>query len=198
MAELFVDLAPSTQYWDKKSGLTRDQYVRRMNETSTVYVGNLSFYTTEEQIYELFNKVGEVGRVVMGLNRVKRTPCGFCFVEFFSHEAAGLAVNLLTHTVLDDRVIRVDWDAGFIEGRQYGRGQSGDQWRDVLSQEGQPVGWVWYENLFNDVSFRIDQDKLTHKHTRPEPHLDPASVATIIGEWHTAAAQHMREGLMPA
>jgi nuclear cap-binding protein subunit 2 len=139
MAELFVDLAPSTQYWDKKSGLSRDQYVRKMNETATVYVGNLSFYTTEEQIFELFNKVGEVSRVIMGLNRVKRTPCGFCFVEFFSHEAAGLAVNLLTHSVLDDRTIRVDWDAGFVEGRQYGRGQTGDQWRDDLRDDFDPA-----------------------------------------------------------
>jgi hypothetical protein len=28
---------------------------------------------------------------------------------------------------LDDRIIRTDWDAGFIEGRQYGRGKSGGQ-----------------------------------------------------------------------
>lgn len=33
-------------------------------------------------------------------------------------------------TRLDDRVVRVDWDAGFIEGRQYGRGKSGGQVRD--------------------------------------------------------------------
>ena len=31
---------------------------------------------------------------------------------------------------LDDRIIRTDWDAGFIEGRQYGRGKSGGQVRD--------------------------------------------------------------------
>lgn len=33
-------------------------------------------------------------------------------------------------TRLDDRVIRTDWDAGFIEGRQYGRGKTGGQVRD--------------------------------------------------------------------
>jgi len=33
-------------------------------------------------------------------------------------------------TRLDDRLIRVDWDAGFIEGRQYGRGKTGGQVRD--------------------------------------------------------------------
>ena len=49
--------------------------------STTLYVGNMSFYTTEEQIYELFGKCGEVKRVVMGLDKFKRTPCGFCFIE---------------------------------------------------------------------------------------------------------------------
>lgn len=31
---------------------------------------------------------------------------------------------------MDDRIIRTDWDAGFIEGRQYGRGKTGGQVRD--------------------------------------------------------------------
>lgn len=30
-------------------------------------------------------------------------------------------------TRLDDRVIRTDWDAGFKEGRQFGRGKAGGQ-----------------------------------------------------------------------
>ena len=30
-------------------------------------------------------------------------------------------------TRLDDRIVRTDWDAGFVEGRQFGRGRSGGQ-----------------------------------------------------------------------
>jgi len=33
---------------------------------------------------------------------------------------------------LDDRVIRCDWDAGFKEGRQYGRGKHGGQVRILI------------------------------------------------------------------
>lgn len=33
----------------------------------------------------------------------------------------------ISGTRLDDRIIRGDWDAGFVEGRQYGRGRSGGQ-----------------------------------------------------------------------
>ena len=36
-------------------------------------------------------------------------------------------MSYVNGTRLDDRIIRTDWDAGFIEGRQYGRGKSGGQ-----------------------------------------------------------------------
>lgn len=42
----------------------------------------MSFYTSEEQAYELFSMCGEVKRIIMGLDRLKKTPCGFCFVEY--------------------------------------------------------------------------------------------------------------------
>lgn len=130
MAHLFVDLNPSTHYWDKRSGLSRDEWFQRLLNSRTLYVGNLSFYTTEDQVYELFSKAGRVNQVVMGLNRFKKSPCGFCFVEYATHEDAARAISLLNTTALDDRNLRVDWDAGMEEGRQFGRGQTGDQWRD--------------------------------------------------------------------
>ena len=46
----------------------------------TVYVGNLSFVTTDRQLYELFSRVGPVENVIMGLNRVTKEPAGFCFI----------------------------------------------------------------------------------------------------------------------
>jgi nuclear cap-binding protein subunit 2 len=36
-------------------------------------------------------------------------------------------MRYINQTRLDDRIIRTDWDAGFIDGRQYGRGKSGGQ-----------------------------------------------------------------------
>ena len=63
----------------------------------------------------------------MGLDRENYTPCGFCFVEYFRREDAESCMRFLNGTKLDERVIRTDWDAGFIEGRQFGRGKSGGQ-----------------------------------------------------------------------
>lgn len=99
-------------------------------KSTTLYVGNLSFYTTEEQIYELFSKCGEINRVVVGLDRIRKTPCGFCFVEYTTRESARNAMRYVNGTKLDDRQIRTDWDTGFEEGRQFGRSRSGGQVRD--------------------------------------------------------------------
>lgn len=66
----------------------------------------------------------------MGLDRFKKVPCGFAFVEFRHRIDALGAVANLTGTKLDGMPIRVELDAGFKPGRQYGRGTSGGQVRD--------------------------------------------------------------------
>lgn len=109
-----------------------------IDTTCTVYVGNLSFYTTEEQMYELFSQAGTIKRIVMGLDRMQRTPCGFCFVEYADHEGAVNCVKYLNETKLDDRVVSIDLDPGFVEGRQYGRGVAGGQVRDEFRQNYDP------------------------------------------------------------
>ncbi|KAJ1929889.1 nuclear cap binding complex subunit [Tieghemiomyces parasiticus] len=103
--------------------------------TTTLYVGNLSFYTTEEQIYELFSKSGEIKRIIMGLDRNRKTPCGFCFVEYYRREDTLDCMRYVNGTRLDERIIRTDLDPGFREGRQFGRGRSGGQVRDEYRME---------------------------------------------------------------
>lgn len=67
---------------------SRSEQEKQLRTTSTLYIGNLSFYTTEEQIYELFSRCGDIRRVIMGLDKYKKTPCGFCFVEYYSRSDA--------------------------------------------------------------------------------------------------------------
>ena len=57
------------------------------------------------------------------------TPCGFAFVVYYTREDAEDAVKYINGTVLDDRPVRADFDWGFKEGRQFGRGRSGGQAR---------------------------------------------------------------------
>lgn len=109
--------------------------LRQSMKSATVYVGNLSFYTSEEQIYELFSKCGTIKQIVMGLDRFKFTPCGFCFIIYNKPEEALNAVKYLSETKLDDRNISIDIDPGFEDGRQFGRGKSGGQVSDELRFE---------------------------------------------------------------
>ena len=87
---------------------------------------------SEEQVHEVFRQAGDIKRIIMGLDRLKKTPCGFCFVEYFDRADAETAVRFLNGAKLDDRQIRTDWDWGFDDGRQYGRGKSGGQVRRCL------------------------------------------------------------------
>jgi len=55
---------------------------RLLSQSTTLYIGNLSYFTSEEQVWELFRRTGDIRRVIMGLDRFQKTPCGFCFVEY--------------------------------------------------------------------------------------------------------------------
>ena len=125
-------------YIDRKSGLSDEEYLDKLSKSTTLYVGNLlgddnSPYCTEEhQIRELFSHCGEVKNVIMGLNKNKGTPCGFCFVEYYTREDAETAKRCLNLKILDGKEIRIDFDLGFKEGRQYGRGKFGGQVRNEV------------------------------------------------------------------
>ncbi|XP_049728807.1 nuclear cap-binding protein subunit 2-like [Loxodonta africana] len=124
-----------SEYRDQQFNGNNDEQEKLLKESSTLYVGNLSFYTTEDQIYELFGRCGDIKNVFMGLDKIKKTACGFCFVEYHTRADAENAMRFLNGTYLDDRIIRTDWDLGFREGRQYGRGRSGGQVRDEFRED---------------------------------------------------------------
>ena len=63
----------------------------------------------------------------MGLNKETKEPCGFCFIEYFTSEHAGICLKFLDQTTCDGRIIRCELDSGFKPGREYGRGKSGGQ-----------------------------------------------------------------------
>ena len=119
-AALWHDEAANTQkiYVDRQFFASYEDQVQALTDSKTVYIGNLSFYTTEAQIVELCSRTGPVKKVIMGLNRHTKEPCGFCFVEHYSSEAALDTVSRITGLVLDDRPLRAELDFGFRDGRQ--------------------------------------------------------------------------------
>eukprot|EP00116_Pleurobrachia_bachei_P010189 sb/3470451/ len=127
--------AELSRYRDQQYKGSKYEQEQKLLKSTTLYVGNLSFYTTEEQVHEVFRQAGDIKRIIMGLDRIKKTPCGFCFVEYFDRLDAETAIRFLNGAKLDDRQVRADWDWGFEDGRQYGRGKGGGQIRDDYRQD---------------------------------------------------------------
>ena len=64
MALLLKQLDPAiSQYKDRRFVGSQAEFEECLHSSTTVYVGNLSFFTTEDQIFEVFSKVGWAGQV---------------------------------------------------------------------------------------------------------------------------------------
>ena len=76
--------------------------------TQKLYVGNLSYNTTESKLRDMFGEFGEIESVKVITDRDTGRPKGFAFVEMASDEAAQKAISELNGKVVDEREIRVD------------------------------------------------------------------------------------------
>lgn len=72
-----------------------------------IYVGNLSFDATEEQVSELFAQYGKVESIAMITDRDTGRFRGFGFVEM-EDSAANAAIKALNDMELDGRKLRVN------------------------------------------------------------------------------------------
>jgi RNA recognition motif-containing protein len=73
-----------------------------------LYVGNLSYSTSEDSLRKLFEAHGEVVSVNLITDRDSGRPKGFGFVEMGSEEEAKAAKDALNGTDLDGRALNVD------------------------------------------------------------------------------------------
>jgi RNA recognition motif-containing protein len=89
-----------------------------------VFVGNMSFDTTREELQELFAQAGEITEVVVPTDRMSGRPRGFAFVTFASDEAAAAAIQKLDGQLLGGRNLRVN-EASAAPQRSFGGGGGG-------------------------------------------------------------------------
>jgi len=75
---------------------------------TNLYVGNLSYDTTEDTLRTLFAEFGEVQSVNVITDRDTGRSKGFAFVEMASEQAAEASIQALTGKSVDGREIRVD------------------------------------------------------------------------------------------
>ena len=73
-----------------------------------IYVGNLSYQTTEEGLKTAFERFGEVRSAKIIRDRDTKRSKGFGFVEMDNDEAARAAIAELHDKELDGRALRVN------------------------------------------------------------------------------------------
>ena len=108
-----------------------------------LFVGNLSFQATEEDLRELFAQAGNVETVRIITDQFTGRPRGFGFVEMATKEEASKAVEMLNGRLFRDRNLVVDearpqpqrgpggggGDRGGRGPRPGGGGSGGGSWR---------------------------------------------------------------------
>jgi cold-inducible RNA-binding protein len=73
-----------------------------------LYVGNLSFNTSEESLREVFSQFGQVEEVKVVMDRETGRPRGFAFVSMADADSARRAIAQLDGNMLDGRSLRVN------------------------------------------------------------------------------------------
>ena len=103
--------------------------------SAKVFVGNLDFNTTKDEVQSLFSQIGEIKDVFLPMDRESGRPRGFAFVEFASDEDAAKAIEKFNGHELGGRALRVNAaedrprtggaGAGGGRGRSFGGGSGG-------------------------------------------------------------------------
>ena len=92
-----------------------------------VYVGNLSFDTTQARLQELAEAHGQVTSVNVITDRETGRPRGFAFVEMATDEGAAALITALNGQSVDGRTLKADEakprrESGSNRGGGYSRG----------------------------------------------------------------------------
>ena len=100
-----------------------------------IFVGNLSFQTTQADLEAAFGQYGTVERVNMVTDRDTGQMRGFAFVEMTDRAAAEAAIARLNGAELNGRTMNVNearpkpsGGSGFRPGGRGGSGRGGSRW----------------------------------------------------------------------
>ena len=90
-----------------------------------LYVGNLSYDTTEASLRELFSKSGNIRSINVMMDRMTNQPRGFAFVEMETPAEALKAIQMYDGQDLDGRSLKVN-EAKPMENRSGGSSNGGN------------------------------------------------------------------------
>lgn len=89
--------------------------------SNRVFIGNLSFQTTKDELLQLLSGAGQVVDLHIPSDRLTGRPRGFAFAEFSTSEEAAAAIAKLDGQELNGRQLRVN----AADDRTAGGGRAG-------------------------------------------------------------------------
>ena len=92
---------------------------------TNIFVGNLSYQTTQDELHAAFAAYGNVERVNIITDRDSGQPRGFAFVEMTEKRDAETAISQLNGAELNGRALNVNEARPKAEGRGFGGGGGG-------------------------------------------------------------------------
>lgn len=102
-----------------------------------LYVGNLSYETTEDELRSLFSQAGTVNEVALIKDRDTGSSKGFAFVTMNSQDEANKAIQQFNGASLGNRELKVnpakpreERSGGYDSNRGGGRGYNSNSSRD--------------------------------------------------------------------
>ncbi len=93
-----------------------------------IYVGNMSYDTTEDNLRTMFEEHGSVAEVRVITDRDTGRPKGFAFVEMASDDEARAAMEALNGKEVEGRALTVNEARPRGESRGGGGGGGGRRW----------------------------------------------------------------------
>lgn len=78
-------------------------------QNQKLYVGNLNFDATEDQVRELFGNFGDVQEVKIVMDRFSGRSRGFAFVRMTTADDAGKAKDSLNGQPFQGKALVIDW-----------------------------------------------------------------------------------------
>ena len=119
--------------------------VKRDVHSRSIYIGNVNYSATPQELQMLFSKSGVVNRVTIMTNKFTQQPKGFAYLEFADEDAVNKAVATQDGVVFRDRELKVSAKRTNVPGysttnRGRGRGRGGFRGRGSFRGRGRGGG----------------------------------------------------------
>ena len=118
--------------WERNSSLSKEAEPESIAESGRLFIRNLSYLTTEEQLTELFGKFGPLTEATIPLDKTTGKPTGLGFITYMLPEHAVKAYETLDGQIFQGRLMHILP----AKARHTGGGGGGEGGEEMMDKAG--------------------------------------------------------------